>query len=121
MYLAGGIVLDVVDHPDGESAMGQLEMLVGLLQQAQSSHAGSQARNVEVSLRLLTQGKRITFKSRHMRAVADSSLIARLEQVLGKGHVRIIPGKQRHTTERRGHRGRKTPAQQDDAMESIAN
>lgn len=121
MYLARGIELDVIDQPDGESAMGQLEMLVGLLQQAQSSHAGSQARAVEVSLRLLTQGKRITFKSRRMRAVADANLIAHLEHVVGKGNVRIIPGKRRQTPGRRGHRAYTPAAPLSDTVASVAH
>jgi hypothetical protein len=91
MRLAGGIEIDFVDDPKNGSLVQHMEMVAGLLQQAGAAPQNGNGRSVEVTLRLLSNDQWVMLRSRRLRAVAEPSLLDRLEDLLGEGRVRVLP------------------------------
>lgn len=88
--LAGRIEIDVVEQPDDPAIAELLHMLTGVLRQSSATGNGGAA--AEVYLNLFTGGRRITLRSRSMRAVADARLLSQLHELVGPERVRIAAG-----------------------------
>ena len=90
--LAGRIEIDFVEDPSGDPVQTQLQMVAGLLQQAGAAKIADGGKPADVHLHLYANGRRYTMKSNSIRAVADSSLLTQLREIVGTGRVRVISG-----------------------------
>jgi DNA polymerase-3 subunit alpha len=85
--LAGTVEIDLDGR--GGGLQEQLEMTAGLLQQAHATRGLEGSHPAEVILHLQTAGKRVSLRSRRLRAVADPYLLQQLRELAGDGNVRM--------------------------------
>jgi DNA polymerase-3 subunit alpha len=91
-YLAGRIEIDFADDPAGGPVQTQMQMVAGLLQQSGAAKIADGGKAAEVHLRVSADGRHYLLKSGRLRAVADSSLLQQLREIVGADHVRVISG-----------------------------
>jgi DNA polymerase-3 subunit alpha len=87
---AAAIELDLAEPSNGLGMETMMHRLDDLLRAA-SAAANGGARAVNVLLRLEAAGRRVTLRPHGVRVVPDEALLARLEQMVGPEHVRLVP------------------------------
>jgi DNA polymerase III subunit alpha len=90
-YLAGAIELDFIEDADGMSIESNMSMAAGLIQQHATVPSGNGARQADVFINVITDGRRVKLHSKRLRAVAEPHLLNRLRDLLGADRVRIQP------------------------------
>ncbi len=90
-----GTLLEISVECGGEletAANGTVEMLAGLLKQANNSAALAQGKSVDVMVHLDNDSRRVTLQSHRLRVVPDRALLEAIRGLVGPGGVRVRGG-----------------------------